>query len=1165
MELDITNFLIKYPNIDQFGVGMTNLNPYDEDFYESVYKKKEFYEVQLEELEKVPDEAGSLMNHQKLISRFLSSNTLYDELLLLHEMGSGKTCTAIGAVEQIREEGKFQGALYLAKGDALINNFINELVFKCTDGRYIPEGYKDLTVMEKVCRTRKSVKDYYTTNTFETFAKKIKTHKPKEALSKWCQDENFNNSVIIIDEVHNLRMKAQVEEDGQKINLNVYKEFYRFLHAVKDCKILLMSGTPMKDGVDEIASVMNLILPADKQLPSGVEFVTQYFDKKGDTFTVKDSHINTLKNAFKGRVSYLKSMRSTVKKVFQHNDFDFGLQHIVVYQDTMSEFQSETYQKAYIEDGKENKGVWANSRQASLFVFPDGSIGKDGFEKYVTKSSVKSIVKEVKSKKPRNSFSLSETLKKEIAGKTVEETLKKLEKFSSKYAASIKTILKAKKDGKCVFVYNEFVTGSGLILFSLILGLFNFDKASGMEAEGSKKSRYAILTNQTSTDKQIGMLVNRFNKPDNMRGEIINVIIGSRKISEGFTFKNVQIIDIHTPWFNYSETSQVIARGHRLGSHKDLVEVGLNPSVAIYQRVSIPNILGVISIDLNMYKTSEHKDISIKSVERIMKVSAWDCSLSYKRNFVTGLDNQRECDYMDCNYVCDGVSGQPPDVLDYSSFYTQYDGPNNKIIIDGIIDLFRKHFKIDFDTLASVYFQDFSNFEVLSALRVIINESRPIINKYGFVSYLKENKNIFFLSDSLSASSTEYYNEHPHIKPQISFEEVIHPLYTASIPAIISLIKESKNLEDVRKIMVRLPNKIQEQFIESGIERIHIGPDDPSDNQIKICKLILEYFKSSFFEVEGVLISKHLEDTLRCFDRKDGIWKDCEDEYYDVADKITDENQAFLEQSDYGYYGLYNPETKLFCLRDVRPKVDIDVFNRPFPTKVEDLVKIKAELKGKLNPEYDMTKMINKYQEIKDMTRSKLMEEIKKLSKHLWKLINSSTTDDELKRILFWGSLTKNDLKGHQKTSGKVCSSYDHSVLIPLAIDVFKLPFPTTVEDLVKIKDELKDKLNPECDMQKMINKYQEIEKMSRLNLIKAIKNPTKRLWELMNISETDKEPELKTTINSSTTDDELRRILFWGSLTKYDMCSYMHIWLKNNRYYQVDNTCGASDKSKPK
>ena len=1067
MELDITNFLIKYPNIEQFDEDI--LNPY-EDFYESVYKKKEFYDIRLEELEKVPDEAGSLMNHQKLISRFFSSNTLYDQLLLLHEMGSGKTCTAIGAVEQIRKEGKFQGALYLAKGDALVNNFINELVFKCTDGRYIPKGYKDLTELQKVHRTRKAIEDFYKTNTFETFAQRIRKHKTTDALSKWCEYEKFNNSVIIIDEVHNLRMKAQVEEDGKKINLNIYKEFYRFLHAVKDCKILLMSGTPMKDGVDEIASVMNLILPPDKELPTGVKFITEFFDERNDIFVLKDSKVNILKNAFKGRVSYLKSMSSTVEKVFQKNGrISDKLDHMVVYEDNMSDFQSEHYKKAYTDDrnGKE-KGVWANSRQASLFVFPDGSIGKEGFTKYVTKTAVKSLTEE-KSKKTKHAFSLSESLKNEILGKSKRESLKKLEKFSSKYAESIKTILDARKEGKSVFVYNEFVTGSGLILFGLILELFGFSKANGMEAENSEKSRYATLTSQTSTDKQIGMLVNRFNQQDNMTGKIINVIIGSRKISEGFTFKNVQIIDIHTPWFNYSETSQVIARGHRLGSHKDLVEKVLNPQVTIYQRVSIPE-KGVVSIDFNMYKISENKDVSIKLVERIIKESAWDCSLSYKRNFVTGLDGKRECDYIDCNYVCDGVSGQPPDELDYSSFYAQYDGSNNKIIIDVIIDLFRNNFKIDLDTLTNVYFKDFSNFEVLSALRVIINESTPIINKYGFVSYLKENNNIFFLSDSLSASSTEYYTENFHVKTQTSFDKVINTLYIESIPSIINLIKKVNVLEDIRKIMVRLPNKIQEQFIESSIQRIHIGPNDPDDNQIKICNLILKYFKNSWFQLDGVTISKHLDDTLRCFDSKDGIWKDCEDQYYGVADKLKIDRKEFLETSPFGYYGLYNDTNKLFCLRRIPSKTEV--------------------------------------------------------------------------------------VKGHKQTSGKVCTCYDHSILIPLAIDVFNLPFPKP-EDIQKIKAEIHDKV-PEGDrttiMRKMINKSTEILTMNRKTLESNIKS--------------DKLQKYLSTIKISddTTDYELRRILFWASLTKKDMCSYMYIWLKDKDYCdEADKTCGASDKVKPK
>ena len=303
MELDIVNFLPKYPNIEQFDVSKNILNPYDEDFYKVIYKKKEFYENRLESLEEIPKQAGTLMKHQKLIARFFSSNTLYDELLLLHEMGTGKSCSAIGAIEQIREEGMFKGALYFAKGEALINNFTNELIFKCTDGRYIPEEYQSISELKKVHRKKKAIKDYYQSNTFETFAKKIKGKQSQDDLEKWC--ENFDNHIIIIDEVHNLRMKStsdDLDEDGKKSALNVYDEFWRFLHAVKNCKILLMSGTPMKDGIDEIASVMNLILPKDKQMQSGDVFVDEFFTKNNNLYTVKSQfYVNELKKVFKGK------------------------------------------------------------------------------------------------------------------------------------------------------------------------------------------------------------------------------------------------------------------------------------------------------------------------------------------------------------------------------------------------------------------------------------------------------------------------------------------------------------------------------------------------------------------------------------------------------------------------------------------------------------------------------------------------------------------------------------------------------------------------------------------------------------------------------------------------------------------------------------------------
>ena len=87
MEIDITNFLPKYPNILDYEDEIFNPYPSTEDFNEVIYKKKEFYDEKLSALEEFPTKAGDLTKHQKLISRFFSSHTLYDQLLLVHEMG----------------------------------------------------------------------------------------------------------------------------------------------------------------------------------------------------------------------------------------------------------------------------------------------------------------------------------------------------------------------------------------------------------------------------------------------------------------------------------------------------------------------------------------------------------------------------------------------------------------------------------------------------------------------------------------------------------------------------------------------------------------------------------------------------------------------------------------------------------------------------------------------------------------------------------------------------------------------------------------------------------------------------------------------------------------------------------------------------------------------
>lgn len=915
MELDIANFLPKYPNIIK--EGDTLLNPYNNDFYEAIFKKKEFYDEKLPVIEEFPESAGDLMKHQHIIARFFSSRTPYDQLLLLHEMGSGKTCTSIGAIEQIkRENNGITGAMIFARGEGLLNNFTNELVFKCTDGGYIPEDYNSLTELEKIHRIKKSIRVFYELNTFETFAKTLKT------MSDRVIENKYSNKIIVIDEVHNLRIQDRIKEGG----VSMYRQFHRFLHVVKGCKILLMSGTPMKDGPEEIASVMNLILPENEQLPVGDAFLGLFFNNNGDgLFSVKPGMIDQLKSKFKGKISYLRSMQSDVRKVFEGTQLG-TLNHFKVVSDDMSEFQTTVYDRAYKLDTGDRAGVYNNARQAILFVYPDGTYGPKGFDqdRFIKKSSRRrAAFSEIEGKKTSiMNYSIGNELKNLIQDEDEEQMLTNIAKYSSKYATTIRSILRAHEEGKSSFVYCEFVQGSGVILFAALLSLFGFSRANGNEQQGSEKKRYALITNMTSTQKEIRSVINRFNQTDNMYGRIINVVIGSRVIGEGFSLKNVQVENILTPHWNYSETAQAIARGWRLGSHNDLLNANIVPTVNVFQHVSIPNRGTSPSIDLEMYEMSEIKDINIKRVEALMKEDAFDCALNYDRNYRTGYDGERECDYGNCTYTCDGI---PADLLgraldnselDYSTYQLYYNSPNVRKIANDIVKIFRNHFNLDLDTIIS-FFPSYSRFEIISTLRTVINESKVITNKYGFPSYLKEENNIFFLVDSLSVIgdySSKYYTKNPNVYTEQTFSKIINKMKRDSYPRIVRQLQDVRTEKELQRSMVKLPLQIQEDFIEGSL----LAREQNIQINVQMRDLILEYFKKFYQNIDGVWVSTLLyEDTdiLRCM--KNLNWEDCEEEYIGMLGEERGRKRAQLEQNTYGYYGIYNRELDQFCIRDV--------------------------------------------------------------------------------------------------------------------------------------------------------------------------------------------------------------------------------------------------------
>lgn len=1038
--MNIEDFLPKYPNINKKDEKI--LNPYEDNFYSAIFKKREFYDERLPVTEPFPTERGMLMKQQKIIARFLSSHTMYDVILIVHEMGSGKSCTAIGAIEQIKnEDNNFKGVYIFAKGTNLLNNFKKELRDKCTGGQYIPEGHiadedsgcgkterkrGGLTQRELVIRTKKLYENFYhftigerKPTTFETFAKHLKRASDADIISM------YSNHIIVIDEVHNLRIQ-DVTEDGK---ISMYKQFHRFLHLVKNCKILLLSGTPMKDTPDEIASVMNLILPLNKQLPTGERFISKYLNRMGpNKYTIKKNKIKSLKKHFKGRVSFLKAMKSEVKKEFMGRAHMGKLDHFIVEPVKMSKFQSKVYQEALELDSKGKAGVYLNSRQASLFVFPDGSYGqpksiegkeqKAGFLKYVerkrtSRTFLAAKLNDGKTKKKHvYKYTLSPGLVRSIRGSNNKETLKNLRKYSAKYAYVIENILDAK--GKSCFVYSEFVTGSGAILFTKILELFGFSSSKGLDGD-RKGLRYGLLTHKTATPTQISQIINCFNQPSNMNGEIIKVLIGSRVVSEGVSFYNVQKEYILTPWYNYSETDQAIARGYRLGSHKMLLDSGQTPKVEIYLMVAMPRKRKVISVDLYMYEISEDKDIIIRAIMRLLMEAAFDCSLNYLRNHESGEDGKRGCEYTDCDYVCDGIDmkniedGLPIEEIDNSTYqlyyadpkvlpirkklekyfrtyndsdiksifnflgdeYTEWEIRNAlktiikrsgenlyyadyidiysrstvKKIILGIQKLFQNHFRLNFDYIAS-RFANYTPFEVLTALKNTIDESIIIQNKYGFSSYLREHRNVYFLVNNLSITDdlfSDYYSRIPNITNDETFEDTLHNIQITLLPTFIERLCEIKKKTRFFKLMGVIPIEIQELFIESAIRA---EKQNISTHQLTR-KMILEYFVNYIHQINDIWFSNRLgeQEEIRCL--IDDEWEDCDEKLEEQLSKHLRSRKSTLQNNPYGYYGIYNPETNTFSIVNLVKQNEARAKKRE--KKIRDLTKLVKS--GKISEE----------------------------------------------------------------------------------------------------------------------------------------------------------------------------------------------------------------------
>lgn len=851
-------------------------------FQTLISAKKEFKEVGSSAIEPVP-KRGELFNHQKYLLRLMRQ---YDNQFIVWSTGTGKTCGVVGVteyyktlastLEEYRQKASYQRAYVLVKGQSLEREFKNQLLCKCTDGDYItPQIINSKKESQRQINITNSIKKFYTITTYEKFAKGL-----LEQTDSQLQ-ETYSNSIFIIDEVHNIKYKPigkeRINKVGNKYHVKVkdgqekiikhrvnYDQLWRLFHTITPRKVLLLSATPMINEASEIGPRLNLILPKPNQIPFNTNFKTITLDK--------------LKPYLNGLISYVRELDTGVTIEYKGNrlkkSYKIGNKTIesemVVYATEMRKLQKDTYKIAKYNPKKLNPIAERSEafsdieRQASNFVFPDGSTGSKGY------NNKKYIINENSTPYFHNYLKNPDNLK----------------QSSFKFYSVVK--LCKDNPGNC-WCYTHLKVGSGGVLLGLCFEANGFEKFNavksifGSEVESGlgpvcsenytgdrvikikKGLRYAVLTS-TMTSTESDNLLEAFNSYENRYGEYIKVIIGTPVTRDGINLSNVLQIHTIAPGWNQASTYQAESRAIRSTSHVDLLseererlkKLGKNPDdarvdIKIYRHASV--IKDIVTVDLQMYQLSEEKDIEIKRILRMMKQSATDCQIHYNRNVRSGdVDYSSKCDYDICHYKC---IDPDPEYTDYTSYDVLY---SNNIVNDikmNIIELYKTYFSLSYQDIYSLL-ESYKIKFINIAIRDIIENKISITDRYGNVGYMREDMGFLFLrkeypitiEESKGSYALSEYTESIIGVSKLSIKEYLSGLQDVGQTQQISEIFQMDPGEELDELLSKLSLKTQALILEKAIS-LNVIDNISSPN----IDFILNKYKNFIYQVEEPVTS----------------------------------------------------------------------------------------------------------------------------------------------------------------------------------------------------------------------------------------------------------------------------------------------------------------------
>ena len=528
-------------------------------------------------------------------------------LLLYYGLGTGKTCT-YAMIADLYHQKYPDNPIFIFTPGSLRTNFLEQYCSFCGRNKSsVPNNFVFLTINDS------------------TVLGKL----PK----------NFDNSLVIIDEVHKL---THAKANESPILSNIYDT----IEKSNNMYIVTGSGTPIETNLEELMHIANLHIKNLFDMESTFKKMFKW-DKDSMKYYPKDeSEFNRIFSSFISHYDPQGQLEATgssaFPKVYKEDVYvpinpDREQEYVFIVQAENERMKkpSEDLKFRDYEKYKKMKQAYyiAISRlvssQSSNFKYPllnveeykdvekikkkkrDEEGGEEGGgekgEKGEEEQDVALEVEEGIDKLDEEVVGSAQVigvpdLQKGKGGWVTEETLENLDTNGEKLLEIIEDIKET--PGKHA-VYTRFKTHFGSRLLGTLLDL-----------EGIPY----IYFDGDMNDRERVKVLEKFNSPKNIHGEKVKVIILTSAGSAGINLKEIRRFHILEQYFNLAYMSQVIGRGIRYLSHERLDPKDRNITIRNYfLQLSTPDQTKDFSSDVLAYRSGLQKDKAISQVRSLIK------------------------------------------------------------------------------------------------------------------------------------------------------------------------------------------------------------------------------------------------------------------------------------------------------------------------------------------------------------------------------------------------------------------------------------------------------------------------------------------------------------------------------------------------------------------